>query len=120
MVNTKEINGTENNINEIINKITKLIQCEDDNNKFMDGLKIIEEELKKSECKTIKDNKIITKVAIELVSMNIENYDIDNFGGCNMDIFNYEEAVFSKEKMYQALSLVCISLIDLGLIEVTS
>ena len=75
MVNTKEINGTENNINEIINKITKLIQCEDDNNKFMDGLKIIEEELKKSECKTIKDNKIITKVAIELVSMNIENYD---------------------------------------------
>ena len=50
--------------------------------------------------------------------MGIDNYDIDNFGDCNMDIFNYEENVFSKEKLYQALSLVCISLIDLGLIEI--
>lgn len=51
-------------------------------------------------------------------AIGIDNYDIDNFGDCNMDIFNYEENVFSKEKLYQALSLVCISLIDLGLIEI--
>lgn len=50
--------------------------------------------------------------------MNIDNYDIDNFGNCNMDIFNYEEKTFSKEELYQALSLICISLIDLGLIEI--
>ena len=49
--------------------------------------------------------------------MGINNYDIDNFGDCNMDIFNYEEIIFSKEEVYQALSLVYISLIDLGLIE---
>lgn len=49
--------------------------------------------------------------------MDIDNYDIDNFGDCNMDIFNYEETAFSQEELYRALSLVCISLIDLGLIE---
>lgn len=47
-----------------------------------------------------------------------DNFDIDNFEDSNMDIFNYEENIFSKEELYQALSLVCISLIDLGLIEV--
>ncbi len=47
-----------------------------------------------------------------------DNFDIDNFENSNMDIFNYEENIFSKEELYQALSLVCISLIDLGLIEV--
>ncbi len=51
--------------------------------------------------------------------MGINNYDIDNFGDCNIDIFHYEEASFSREKLYRALSLVCISLIDLGLIELT-
>ncbi|MBQ9986679.1 MAG: hypothetical protein IJP38_10315 [Oscillospiraceae bacterium] len=50
--------------------------------------------------------------------MNIDSYDIDNFGSCNMDIFNYEESAFAKEQLYRALSLVCISLIDLGLIEI--
>ena len=52
--------------------------------------------------------------------IGIDNYDIDNFGDCNMDIFNYEETTFSEEEMYRALSLVCISLIDLGLIEVVN
>ncbi len=50
--------------------------------------------------------------------IDINNYDIDNFGDCNMDIFTYEETSFAKEELYKALSLVCVSLIDLGLIEV--
>lgn len=50
--------------------------------------------------------------------MGIDNYNIDNFGDCNMGIFNYEESIFSKEEVYRALSLVCISLIDLGLIDI--
>ena len=50
--------------------------------------------------------------------MCIDNYDIDDFGDCNMDIFDYEENAFFKESLYHALSLACISLIDLGLIEV--
>lgn len=62
---------------------------------------------------------IATKELFKAFSvMNIDNYDIDNFGDCNMDIFDYEESKFSKEEAYQALSLVCISLIDLGLIEI--
>ena len=50
--------------------------------------------------------------------MGIDDFDIDNFGACNVDIFDYEESNFSKEELYRALSLICISLIDLGLIEI--
>jgi len=51
-------------------------------------------------------------------SMNIKNYDIDHFGSCNMNIFEFEECAYSKEELYQALSLISISLIDLGIIEI--
>lgn len=50
--------------------------------------------------------------------MKIDNYDIDNFGDCNMSIYEYQERIYSEEKLYHLLSLMCISLIDLGLIEV--
>lgn len=55
-----------------------------------------------------------------LFAMGIDSYDIDNFGDCNMKIFNYEENEFATEQVYRALSLICVSLIDLGLIEVDS
>lgn len=50
--------------------------------------------------------------------MNVENFDIDNFGDCNNSIFEYQEECFSKENAYHILSLLCISLVDLGLIEI--
>jgi len=51
-------------------------------------------------------------------SMNIKNYDIDHFGSCNMTIYEFEECTYSKEELYQALSLISISLIDLEIIEI--
>lgn len=54
--------------------------------------------------------------AIEI--MNIDNYDLDKFSECNLRIFDYEENVYSNELVYHVLSLICISLIDLGLIEI--
>ena len=53
-----------------------------------------------------------------LAAIGVEDFDIDNFFNSNKAIFEYEEEVYSKESVYQALSLLCISLIDLGLIEV--
>lgn len=50
--------------------------------------------------------------------MKLTNYDIDAFGDCNCDIFDFEENAFAMEKVYNVLSLVGISLIDLGLVEV--
>ena len=50
--------------------------------------------------------------------MDIKDYDVDNFRKCNESILCYEENCFDSEKLYRALSLVCISLIDLGIIEV--
>lgn len=50
--------------------------------------------------------------------MKIEEFDIDSFGKSNKEIFDYEENTHALDGLYRALSLVCISLIDLGLIEV--
>ena len=51
--------------------------------------------------------------------MNINNYDLDDFSNCNMDIFNFEEENYSNNKMYRILSLLCISLLDLGILEIS-
>ena len=48
-----------------------------------------------------------------------EHYHIDRFGAYNMEIYKYEENIFSKQEVYRALSLACISFIDLGLIELS-
>lgn len=53
-----------------------------------------------------------------LGEMEIQNFDIDAFGETNREIFDYEENVYVTEGVYRALSLLCVSLIDLGLIEV--
>lgn len=51
--------------------------------------------------------------------MNINNYNLDDFSNCNMDIFNFEEENYSNNKMYRILSLLCISLLDLGILEIS-
>ena len=52
------------------------------------------------------------------MEIGITEWDIDAFGECNRTIFEFEEMEYSKEGMYRALSLLCISLIDLGLLEI--
>lgn len=50
--------------------------------------------------------------------MDISEFNIDTFGRYNRDIFDYEESEYDLKGAYRALSLVCISLIDLGLLEI--
>ncbi len=54
-----------------------------------------------------------------LNQINLSDYNIDEFGETNMKIFEYQEDIFKKEGFYRAASLLCISLIDLGIIEIT-
>lgn len=49
--------------------------------------------------------------------MNLGELDIDAFGECNKKIFEYEENEYEQEALYKALSLLCVSLMDLGVIE---
>lgn len=59
-----------------------------------------------------------TKELIDaMVQMDMENFDVDAFGKYNMQIFENEEAGYECEKVYRALSLLCVSLIDLGVID---
>ena len=50
--------------------------------------------------------------------MEISSYDLDDFAKTNKQIFNFQESNYKKNKKYRLLSLLCIALIDLGLIEI--
>ena len=43
---------------------------------------------------------------------------LDDFKDINSSIFNYEENIYNKDKLYDTLSLLFLSLLDLGLIEI--
>lgn len=42
---------------------------------------------------------------------------LDNFQETNLNIFNYEESYWKQNKVYQSLSLITASLLDLQIIE---
>lgn len=53
-----------------------------------------------------------------LNKLGIHTYDIDNFGETNLTIFNKQEEYYLINQKYRLLSLVCMALIDLGIIEI--
>lgn len=53
-----------------------------------------------------------------LEEMEIGELDVDAFGKSNLQIFEQEEVRYEDNNLYNALSLLCISLIDLGVIEI--
>lgn len=50
--------------------------------------------------------------------MSITSFDIDSMGACNRDVFTYQETEYKKEELYRAISLLSVSFLDLGLIEI--
>jgi hypothetical protein len=53
---------------------------------------------------------------LELIG--ISEYDLDDFVQCNMNVYEYQEGYYNQNKKFRVLSLLCIALIDLGLIEI--
>ena len=53
-----------------------------------------------------------------LEELQIEELDVDAFGESNLRIFEQEEVQYEKNNLYNALSLLCVSLIDLGILEI--
>ncbi len=60
----------------------------------------------------------VSELINSLEKIGISDYDLDNFYETNEIIINYEEDYYTKNNKYKLLSLLCISLIDLGLIEI--
>ena len=54
-----------------------------------------------------------------LERVGLLEFDIDNFGETNIKLFEQQENTYSSNGFYRALSLLCISLIDLGIVEIT-
>lgn len=70
-----------------------------------------------------KINKETFKFAVEemieaLSLIGINEYDLDSFKHANLNIFNYQEENYEKNKKYKLLSLICLALIDLGLVTI--
>ena len=68
-------------------------------------------------------NDYTLKLAVEemqkaLNIIDIEDIDLDNFKDTNIKVFNYQEDYYSKFKKYRIFSLLCVALIDLGLISI--
>ena len=53
-----------------------------------------------------------------LSEINIQDYDLDDFSQTNEIIIETQEENFKQNNTYKLLSLLCIALIDLGLIEI--
>lgn len=53
-----------------------------------------------------------------LEELGIGKLDVDAFGESNLQIFEQQEERYEKNKLYNALSLLCVSLIDLGVLEI--
>lgn len=60
----------------------------------------------------------ITEMFKAFDTMNITNLNIDSMEACNGEIFKHQENEYKKEELYNSLSLLSISLLDLGLIEI--
>lgn len=78
-----------------------------------------------SKNKEIQLNKIsestIEKAACEMMKfMETEKFpfDIDDFGGTNMSIFNYQENYYKQNGGFRLLGLLSVALIQLGIIEI--
>lgn len=70
--------------------------------------------------KDINENSLLTAVNqlhLALEKIEISTYDIDNFGGVNMDIYDKQEEFYVENHNYRILSLLSIALIDLQLID---
>lgn len=71
----------------------------------------------------LQDNNLIhatAKLLNEIVMINGADFkisEIDDFVNINMSIYDYEEYLYTEEGYYLVLSLICVSLIDLGIIE---
>lgn len=60
----------------------------------------------------------VKEMLLAMDKIGINSFDLDNFKQCNKDIYDYEEDFYSENKTFKLISLVCIALIDLGLIEI--
>lgn len=59
----------------------------------------------------------VEQFELALREFSIEDYDIDDFFETNIDIFNKQEELYIKSNKYKVISLLCIALMDLQLIE---
>ena len=72
--------------------------------------------------KSINEESLQFAVSELIRSLQIINnckYNLDDFSQCNKDVFDFEEDYKKNSNVYKALSLLTISLLDLGLIEIS-
>lgn len=74
-------------------------------------------------CNHQKINDETLKLAVDelhkgLIEINAKDYDLDDFSQTNKLVLDYQEQNYTQNNTYKVLSLLCIALIDLGLITI--
>lgn len=70
-----------------------------------------------SEDDLIKATSLMLKLIKRIRKKDIQEFELDNISNISISVFNYEEKEFFYNKYYLTLSLIGLSLLDLGLIE---
>ena len=96
------------------------LNCFNDDTEFGSGTEIKGYPINKDiEANNINDGTCNILNIINAINKDEFNINmLDSFKDTNLNIFNYQECKFNKDKKYITLSLLFLSLIDLGLIEI--
>ncbi|GKU77347.1 hypothetical protein [Paenibacillus sp. L3-i20] len=62
----------------------------------------------------------VTEMELALKQLGVSQYDLDHFSDTNLFIFNHQEEQYILNQKYRLLSLICIILLDLGLIDIVN
>lgn len=75
---------------------------------------------KLNQCRINEDTlaKAVSEMHLALKKLGINEYNLDHFSDTNLFIFNQQEEYYLTNRKYKLISLVCIILLDLGLLEV--
>lgn len=63
-------------------------------------------------------SKAVSEMDSALKQLRIDDYNLDHFSDTNLFIFNQQEEYFLNHRKYRLISLVCMILLDLGLVEI--
>lgn len=94
-----------------------------DNTKLSDG-KMAKEYTKKYIIDKVEEKNLMNAVNIflnvykKILQQNFSANNLDNFSDDNLNVFKFEEETYCRENTYHTLSLLILSLIDLGIIEI--
>lgn len=101
-----------------------ILMSKNDNRQFSCGKEIKQYSKDKYSIKDLKEDGIFlnyknfSKLIYEIIKKDFGYEKLDNMGIINKQIFEHEEIKYNKTKVYDTISLLIVSFLDLGILEI--